>query len=1190
MNYKSFFVALGLALLPAGYVMAWDLPDEPTAPVVTSADFAEVMEAQDTVFLFNVGAAQYFTCGNSWGTTGSLGMNPLKILFQEHSEMLDDVEVTGIGIQLAGPYVTGDNRNMADTWLFRDSQTRCFVDDNGRPHTTWEVVRAGDYYRIRSAADDPTYGEFSDNYDFEWMGWDNTQSNTSLDLSLDPEIEGNCCDWAILRLEDAASLSEAIAAYNARVALYATLERAYEVDADAADVLAIYNNPAATAEQLKEANSALKSAIDRAYYEQKWDEASDDNPMDVTDDCLVNPAFDEGNINGWLCTFKSGVNATDVGYQNNRTYENNGVTIDGFIQAWMNAWGNATAVIGDGELSQTLYGLPQGRYVLSADAISVHQNTSSYNPVKGVYLFIKSGRFEKKISIATANERPEHFEVEFLNEGSDEMTFGLRSEGCNANWIAADNFRIEYYGKMEKSIERTMLEQAIRECEDDGNDNCNGDIYKAYIDALDEAEQLVESGTDEECLKYIDVLQEKFQAVKDSRADYEELATIYDHITHMAELVGENNAEWNDLLEQLDALAKEVDTQMQDYTADAAYLEEVRGKDKEIVLAYIADGSKIKAGDDLTVLLDNADFQQTVADITKVPGWTGSVKELSKAFGDIEVYCMSANLEQVLKNMPMGAYDITVQGFVRGNNEKVKLYAGDSKTTFKNIMDEYALEPSFGTLEERQANKDNGNVWPFDNDYELEDGTIVYRPHSMQGAAAAFAKDNEMTGEPFYTNHCRIVLTKAGDLAIGINVEFASGDPELWVIWDNFRIKYAGNEASMYADEIANRQEAVRKALNAEGAVITTEAQRRADEAILAGDNAIKGNSVDACIAAMKLLEDAEIYASEGAGLSLELASAAEFYYGLLETVYSSDMEYYDFVESIYELDEDVTFESNEAIKEAIERIKNGWAGYVLYDVKDIASADSPQDVTPIIYNPDYIDPITMENSASGWDIETDGGTHNANESELECYNNNSFDVNQKLVGLAPGYYILGVSGFYRPGNPQSINDSLAVVRHAFLYAETAEGSFEQPLMNIMEGAQEMSEYYGQELTVTLSDDIELYIPNDMAAAYQYLSLGYYINECIVHVGEDGKATIGIRKQEHITNDWTVFTTWTLSYMGTEPPVAVKGIQADAAALQHTDAIYDLSGRRVNPFNVQRSTFNVNKGIYIQNGRKIAIK
>ena len=1181
MKLKSTILALGLTLLPAGYLCAWDLPDEPVAPTVTSADFAEVMEAQDTVYLFNVGAAQYFTCGNSWGTTGSLGMNPLKILFQEHSEMLNDVEVTGIGIQLAGPYVTGDNRDMEDTWLFRDSQTRCFVDDNGRAHTTWEVVRAGDYYRIRSAADDPTYGsEMNENYDFEWMGWDNTQSNTSLDLTLDPEIEGNCCDWAILRLDEATALSEAIAAYNARVALYATLERAYEVNADAAEALALYNNPAATAEQLTEANSALKSAIDRAYYDLKWEEASDDNPMDVTEDCLVNPAFDEGNINGWLCTFRSGVNATDVGYQNNQAYSNGEAYLDGFIQAWRAAWGDNTAIIGDGELSQTLYGLPQGRYVLSADVISVHQNNSSYNPVKGVYLFIKSGRFEERISIATANERPEHFEVEFLNEGADEMTFGLRSEDCNANWIAADNFRIEYYGKMEKSIERTMLEKTIRECEDDGNDNCNGAIYQAYIDALDEAEQLVDNGTDEECYNYIAVLQEKFQAVKDSRVDYEELATILDHITHMAELVGENNAEWNDLLEQLDALAKEVDTQLQDYTADAAYLEDVRGKDKEIVLAYIADGSKIKPGDDLTVLLDNADFQTTVSDVTKVPGWNGSVKELSKQFGDIEVYCMAANLEQVLKNMPMGAYDITVQGFVRGNNEKVQLYAGDSKTSFKNIMDEYALEPSFGTMEERQANIDNGNVWPFDNGYTLDDGTEVYRPHSMQGAAAAFAKDNEMTGEPFYTNHCRIVLTKPGDLAIGIHVDYVSGDPELWVIWDNFRIVYAGNEASMYAEEIANRQEAVRKALNAEGAVITTEAQRRADAAIQAGDDALKSNSVDACVAAMRQLEEAEAYAAEGAGLSLELASVAEFYYGLLETVYSSDLEYYELVQTAFEMEE-VSYESNEAIKDAIQRIKDGWAGYVMYDVKDIASADDPQDVTPIIYNADYIDPITMDNSSSGWDIIMDGGTNNANEGELECFNNNSFDVSQALVGLAPGYYLLGVSGFYRPGAPDQINDSLAVVRHALLYAETSEGTYEQPLMNAMEGAQEIREDVGNESAITLSDGIEMFIPNDMIAAKFYMDLGYYINETVIQVGEDGKATIGIRKREAINSDWTIFTTWTLSYMGTEPPVAVKGIEADRTAAQSNAAIYDLSGRRV---------LKAQKGIYIQNGRKIAVK
>ena len=1177
MKHKSTILAFALAMLPAGYLSAWDLPTEPAAPVVTSADLTEVIEAEDTVYLFNVAAAQYFTCGNSWGTEASLGMNPLKIILQEHSETFADydLEVTGVGIFFPGQY----DASHQDTYLFRDNQSQCFVDDNGRANTVWDFDRVGDYYRIRIAAENPTYGFDTDNYEYEWLGWNGVAGNSVVNANIDPDEEGVGCDWAILRLAEADQLSEAIAAYNARLALYATLERAQEVNADAADVLTLYNNPNATSEQLVEANSALKSAIDRAYYEQKWDEANEDNPMDVTDDCLVNPAFDDGNINGWLCTFKSGVNATDVGYQNNQAYQNGDSRIDGFIQAWRAAWGDSQAVIGDGELSQTLYGLPQGRYVLSADVISVHQNNSSYNPVKGVYLFIKSGRFEERISVATGNERPQHFEVEFLNEGADEMTFGLRSESCNANWIAADNFRIEYYGKMEKSIERTMLEKAIRDYEDDGNDYCNYELYSAYTDALGHAEELVESGSDEECLSYIDVLQEKYQAVVASRADYEELDKVYDHINNMAALLSENNAEWNDLIAQLEALAKEVETQLEDLTADAAYLAEVTGKDKEIVTAYIADGSKIKPGDDLTVLLDNADFQTTDPDITKVPGWVGSVKELSKAYGDIEVYCMSANLEQVLKNMPMGAYDITVQGFVRGNNEKVKLYAGDSKTTFKNIMDEYALEPSFGTMEERQANIDNGNVWPFDNGYTLDDGTEVYRPHSMQGAAAAFAKENEMTGEPFYTNHCRIVLTKAGDMAIGINVEFASGDPELWVIWDNFRIKYAGNEASMYADEIFNRQDAVRKALEAEGAVITNEAQRKADAAIKAGDDALLANSVDDCIAAMRQLEEAEAYANEGAALSHELASVAEFYVGMLETVYSSDQEYYDFVTMVYE-QEETEFESNESIQEAIDYIRNGWAAYVMYDVKDLASTDSPEDVTPIIYNSDYIDPITLDYSANGWTITTDGGTNTANEGALECFNNNTFDVNQSLVGLAPGYYLLGVSGFYRPGAAAQLNDSLATVCHAMFYAETSEGTFEQPMLNIIDGAQEETQDMGREVMVTLEDETELYVPDDLLAAKFYQDLGYYVNEQIFQVGEDGKATIGIRKNEYIAQDWTIFSTWTLAYMGTEPPVAVKGIQADGQLSKANVGIYDLTGRRVQ---------KAQKGIYIVNGRKVAV-
>ena len=48
---KSTLLALVALMAPLGTLYAWDLPAEPKAPAITSADLAEVMEAQDTIYL-----------------------------------------------------------------------------------------------------------------------------------------------------------------------------------------------------------------------------------------------------------------------------------------------------------------------------------------------------------------------------------------------------------------------------------------------------------------------------------------------------------------------------------------------------------------------------------------------------------------------------------------------------------------------------------------------------------------------------------------------------------------------------------------------------------------------------------------------------------------------------------------------------------------------------------------------------------------------------------------------------------------------------------------------------------------------------------------------------------------------------------------------------------------------------------
>ena len=189
---KSTLLALVALMAPLGTLYAWDLPAEPTAPAITSADFAEVMEAQDTIYLLNVGASRFLNCGNNWGTTASLASTGLKILLQERTETVDGIEVTGIGIQLAGPYTSSDGRNWHDTFLYRDNPTTCFVDDSDRHPTTYDIVRVGNYYRIRSAADDPRYGsEINELYDSEFLGWNRESTSTALTVNLDPEYENN---------------------------------------------------------------------------------------------------------------------------------------------------------------------------------------------------------------------------------------------------------------------------------------------------------------------------------------------------------------------------------------------------------------------------------------------------------------------------------------------------------------------------------------------------------------------------------------------------------------------------------------------------------------------------------------------------------------------------------------------------------------------------------------------------------------------------------------------------------------------------------------------------------------------------------------------------------------------------------------------------------------------------------------
>jgi hypothetical protein len=122
--------------------------------------------------------------------------------------------------------------------------------------------------------------------------------------------------------------------------------------------------------------------------------------------------------------------------------------------------------------------------------------------------------------------------------------------------------------------------------------------------------------------------------------------------------------------------------------------------------------ASIKKGDDLTLMLVNADFSEGIYGPTEakqlspaaaerygwnIPGWTissGNIKELRPSTGNIESWHQQFDFNQTIPNMPAGVYDITVQGFVRhddaSDTDGMVFYAGDTETTLMLNEDQWS--------------------------------------------------------------------------------------------------------------------------------------------------------------------------------------------------------------------------------------------------------------------------------------------------------------------------------------------------------------------------------------------------------------------------------------------------------------------------------------------------------------------
>ncbi|MBQ9559269.1 MAG: hypothetical protein IJV08_04720 [Bacteroidaceae bacterium] len=171
----------------------------------------------------------------------------------------------------------------------------------------------------------------------------------------------------------------------------------------------------ATAEEQAAAIVGMEQAVN-VYLRAN---ASEDNPLDMTS-LIKNASFETGDFTGWTMTGMQ-MQGNDVFNTKQGSW---------YVERWTSR-GNA---VGDAKLSQTLTGMPAGRYRLTAVAQNIQEDTPKQTQT-GAWIF--AGMNSEPVNVRG------DYALEFM-QVADVLEIGFEAKGATGNWLSVDNFRLEY--------------------------------------------------------------------------------------------------------------------------------------------------------------------------------------------------------------------------------------------------------------------------------------------------------------------------------------------------------------------------------------------------------------------------------------------------------------------------------------------------------------------------------------------------------------------------------------------------------------------------------------------------------------------------------------------------------------------------------------------------------------------------
>lgn len=392
------------------------------------------------------------------------------------------------------------------------------------------------------------------------------------------------------------------------------------------------------------------------------------------------------------------------------------------------------------------------------------------------------------------------------------------------------------------------------------------------------------------------------------------------------------------------------------------------------------------------------------------------------------------------------------------------------------------------------------------------------------------------------------------------------GDVRLY----NYALPANDIESLYYEDQITSATELAKSPMYKNYSNTLIEAIKEAEAAILSGDDTSIASALKTLNNAMNRAKTSvEAYAPLGEAIEWSKNMAADYPQNDADalTEYETALS---LIEADYLNGEYPHYKINLQVTE-IKALTNS---YLMADAVSSASELRPKDITHLIQNPDFAD-----NNLEGWTITTNESAYKGSVA-YNCFEvwNHTFTLSQVLYGMPSGTYRLKAQAFYRNGTKGNSGDEEV---NTLLYINSSTNA----ISSISRGANS-STSKGDWYEYATNKNV----PNDMeAASAAFTVLKRYqptnkVNAVTATYNSEiiNKLTIGLKKNVHVHDDWTIVKKFQLQYLGSPETTGINDIHNSKDA---GTEMYDLTGKRL-PNNGERHA----KGVYIINGKKVIRK